>query len=284
MPSRLTVPPSPPVSGPTTGDRVSAATSRIRRLWPQTPSIGLILGSGLHHLADAMETEVEIDFDKLPGLLAPTATGHKGKVRCGWLAGLPVIACQGRLHAYEGHPDSQLRFPVRLFDELGCHTLILSNAAGGVNPEYRVGDVMIVSGHVDLIGSNPLATLANFHVDTSCYSQPLSESAYQLGLEAGRPVHKGTYLAMLGPNYETRAEYRMLRTLGVDTVGMSTAPEADEARRRGLSVLALSTVTNACDPDALHATSGQAVIDAAEAAEGHVRGLVWDVLSTFSLS
>lgn len=277
-----------PVSGPTTGDRISAATARLRRVWNETPAVGLILGSGLHRLADAIETEIEINFDKLPGMLAPTATGHRGRVLCGWLAGLPVIACQGRLHGYEGHRQDQLRFPVRLFDELGCHSIVLSNAAGGVNPNYRVGDVMIVTDHVDLMNGRLLTSLSaressdrapTIAGSKSCYDRSMSQVAYDLAKAAGRPVHQGVYAAMAGPNYETRAEYRMLRTLGIDTVGMSTAPEADEASSRGMRVLALSTVTNACDPDALTETSGAAVIEAAEAAESHVRGIVWDVLS-----
>lgn len=284
MPPRLAPPrPSFAANGPTTGDRISAATARIRRLWSQKPTVGLILGSGLHRLADAIETDVAVEFAELPGMLAPTAQGHKGRILCGWLAGLPVIACQGRLHGYEGHARKQLRFPVRLFDELGCETLVLSNAAGAVNPGYRVGDVMIVTDHVDLIGRPTLAGFldrdADATSDANCYDSEFADIAYRLAVEAGRPVQQGTYAALNGPNYETRAEYRMLQTLGIDTVGMSTAPEADEARRRGLRVLALSTVTNVCDPDALGETSGDAVIAAAEAAESHVRGIVWDVLS-----
>lgn len=297
MPSPISLPPAfQPAGGPTAGDRAAAAASRIRRLWRKTPAVGLILGSGLHRLADVISTEVSVQFSDLPGMLAPTATGHKGRVLCGTLAGLPVIACQGRLHRYEGHSDKQLRFPVRLFDELGCRTLVLSNAAGGVNPEYQVGDVMVVDSQVDLLGGRPLTTLARLigeaaepessagqrRVDKRCYDAGLANTAYQAGLSEGRPVRIGTYAAMQGPNYETRAEYRMLRAMSIDTVGMSTVPEADEAYRRGLRVLALSIVTNACDPDALQETSGEAVIAAAEAAEAHVRGIVWDVLSTIS--
>lgn len=273
---------------PTVGDRVSAATARIQKLWPHRPSVGLILGSGLHRLAEAIEADVSLAFDELPGLLTPTATGHEGRVLCGWLAGLPVVACQGRLHGYEGHPDKQLRFPVRLFDELGCDLLVLSNAAGGVNPAFSVGDVMVVTDHVDLIHRRTLPGLVDYAAGrtsaSDCYDKHLAAAAYRLAVEAGRPVRRGTYAALSGPNYETRAEYRMLRTLGIDTVGMSTAPEADEARRRGLRVLAVSTVTNACDPDALTETSAEDVIAAADAAESHVRGIVWDVLAQWPVA
>lgn len=171
---------------------------------------------------------------------------------------------------------------MRLFAELGCDVAVLSNAAGGVNPRYQVGDVMVVTGHVDLIGRPALSGWIE-HKEcgcrTDCYDAGLAATAYRIAVAAGRPVHQGVYAALDGPNYETRAEYRMLRTLGIDTVGMSTAPEAVVAFEHGLRVLALSTVTNACDPDALSETSGEAVIAAAEAAEGHVRGIVWDVLS-----
>lgn len=294
MPSRLAVstaaPPSTgprPPSGPTAGDRISAAASRIRRLWSKQPAVGLILGSGLHHLADAIKCEVDLDFSDVPGLYAPTATGHRGRLLCGTLAGLPVVGCQGRLHGYEGYDTSQLRFPIRLFDELGCGSVILSNAAGGVNPDYRVGDVMIVDHHLDTIGSPSLLDWSNrsrIEPQRSCYDKSLADIAYRLAIAANRPVRRGTYAALNGPNYETRAEYRMLRTLGVDAVGMSTAPEADEAHRRGLTVLALSIVTNACDPDDLGSTTAEAVIDAAEKAETHVRGIVWDVLSELAVS
>ena len=263
-------------------DRANAAAARIRRLSRQQPRVGLILGSGLSGLADAIELDVAIDFADLPGFVEPTAVGHRGTVFCGHLSGVSVVACGGRAHGYEGHSRPQLEFPIQLFDVLGVDAIVLSNAAGGVNPNYRRGDVMLVGDHLDLIGRSPLAVLRSQRPPTpaaACYCPRLSRAAIAAAAGLGRRLHRGTYAALTGPNYETRAEYRMLRTLSVDAVGMSTAPEAAEARRRGLPVVAFSTITNECDPDALGVTTGEGVVDAASQAEPFLRAVVERVVA-----
>ena len=276
---RLETPPptAPAATRPTVRDRAYAAAARLKRSWYRRPRVGLILGSGLAGLADAIDVEFDVAFEDLPGLLAPTAKGHKGTVLCGLLADVPVVACGGRLHGYEGHPDGQLRFPIRLFDEMGVDAVVLSNAAGGVNPAFRAGDVMLMTDHVDLIGRQSLAELRSLRLPTpaaDCYCPRLCGAAVEAAERIGRPLHRGTYAALTGPTYETRAEYRLFRTLKVDAVGMSTAPEADEAARRGLPVLAFSTITNECDPDCLGETSGDQVVDVASKAEPFLRAVV----------
>ena len=279
MPVFLSDPPpttlAPP--RPTERDRKFAAAARIGKLWRRRPRVGLILGSGLAGLADAIERDETIAFGDLPGFVLPTATGHKGEVICGRLAGVPVIACGGRAHGYEGHPDKQLRFPIGLFHELGVDAVVLSNAAGGVNPAYRAGDVMLVADHLDLINRPTLRELCASRPPTDaarCYCPKLGKAASAAAAALGRRLHRGTYAALTGPNYETRAEYRMLLRIGVDAVGMSTAPEADEARRRGLPCVAFSTITNECDPDALGETTGEGVVHVASGAEPFLRAVV----------
>ena len=276
---RLEPPPptAPAATRPTTRDRAYAAAARLKRAWYRRPRVGLILGSGLAGLAEAIDVEFDVAFEDLPGLLAPTALNHNGTVMCGTLAGVPVVACGGRLHGYEGHPDGQLRFPIRLFDEMGVDAVVLSNAAGGVNPALRKGDVMLMTDHLDLIGRQSLTELRGVRLPTpaaDCYCPRLCGAAEEAAAAIGRPMRRGTYAALTGPTYETRAEYRLFRTLSVDAVGMSTAPEADEAARRGLPVLAFSTITNECDPDCLGETTGAQVVDAAAAAEPYLRAVV----------
>ena len=272
-----------PPTRTTVQDRTFAASGRIGKLWRHRPRVGLILGSGLGGLADAIDADLKIAFEDLPGFVTPTALGHTGTVLCGRLAGVPVVACSGRAHGYEGHPDQQLRFPIRLFHELGVDAVVLSNAAGGINPAFRAGDVMLIGDHLDLIGRPTLRALCSERPPTKaagCYCGRLARAAMKAAALTGRTLHRGTYAALTGPNYETRAEYRMLLRIGVDAVGMSTAPEADEARRRGLPVLAFSTITNECDPDALSETTGQGVVDAAGRAEPFLRDVVRRVLSS----
>ncbi|HMP07499.1 MAG TPA: purine-nucleoside phosphorylase, partial [Lacipirellulaceae bacterium] len=244
------------------------------------PRAGIILGSGLGGLAREIDAAATIDYAELPHFPQPTATGHVGKLVCGVLAGVPVVAFQGRFHLYEGHSAQTASLPVRLLQALGAQGLIVSNAAGGLNPMFGTGDVMLIDDHINFMFANPLIGVNDddlgprFPDMSSPYDRELQRRALEAALAAGFLIHRGVYVAVLGPNYETRAEYRMFRRLGGDAVGMSTVPEVVAARHAGLRVLGLSTITNLGAPDALTATTGHDVLNVASTAEARLGAIV----------
>lgn len=257
----------------------------IRSKFPHSTRYGIILGTGAGKLADEIDSEIEIDYGDIPNFPRSTAMGHKGQLVCGTLAGSHVLAMQGRFHLYEGHPVDQATLPIHTMHQLGIDVLFVSNASGGINPKMNSGDIMLIESHVDfMFRSSP-----NMVSETS-NSRPTARSdAYDaeliLGAEAtarklGFAVHRGVYGAMLGPNYETRAEYRFLRRIGADVAGMSTVPEVTVAARYGMRVLGLSVITNVAKPDVLEATSGQEVIDAAEIAAPNLCKIVVDAIAS----
>ena len=261
---------------------VEEAADWIAERWRHRPFAGVVLGSGLAGLSDHIDVETQCRMADIPHFTAPSADGHDGSLLFGWLGPVPLLAFSGRLHRYERHPHGRITFGIRVLRRLGGRLLALSNAAGGIDPAYRQGDVMILDDHLDLTEGDPLERLFSFDAPTeaaNCYDARLSEWAMANAIRDGRPIRRGCYVAMTGPNYETRAEYRLLRRLGIGTVGMSTAPEAEQARRIGLRVLALSTVTNVCDPDALEPTCHDDVMAAAAKAEEHVREIVREVIT-----
>ncbi|HZS41990.1 MAG TPA: purine-nucleoside phosphorylase [Polyangia bacterium] len=214
------------------------------------PRVGLILGSGLGGFADTLDDRVEVPFERITGLVPATIVGHAGVVAFGRAGALPVAAFKGRIHFYEGHDLARVAFPARLLVALGCKTLILTNAAGGIDPSLAPGEIVILRDHLNLLGGSPLRgpnddSLGPRFPDMSeVYARPLRQIAADAGAEVGLTLRQGVYAACPGPNYETPSEVRMLRTLGADLVGMSTVPEAIAARHLGARVLGLSCVTN----------------------------------------
>ncbi|RMD91559.1 MAG: purine-nucleoside phosphorylase [Calditrichaeota bacterium] len=237
------------------------------------PEIGIILGTGLGALAEEIEKEAVISYEDIPHFPISTVESHAGRLIFGTLSGKQVMAMQGRFHYYEGYSMKQITFPVRVMKFLGAHTLLVSNACGGMNPLFTPGDIMIITDHINLFGDNPLIgpndeTLGPRFPDMSePYTRELIEIAEQIALEEKIKVQKGVYVGLPGPNLETRAEYRFLRFIGADVVGMSTIPEVIVAVHSGMRVLGLSVVTDSCLPDALKPVNIQEILKVAAEAE-----------------
>jgi purine-nucleoside phosphorylase len=231
--------------------KIEQAAAFIKQHAPQSPKIGLILGSGLGILADEIEGAVKLKYEDIPDFPVSTVEGHAGQLVFGTLEGVSVVAMQGRFHFYEGYSMDKVTFPVRVMKELGVEALIVTNAAGGINTAFRAGDLMIITDHINFMGTNPLIgpNEADFGVRfpdmSSAYDKDLSQLAEKMAQELQIPVQKGVYTAVTGPSYETPAEVRFLRTLGSDAVGMSTVPEVIVAKHAGLRVLGISCISNA---------------------------------------
>ena len=217
---------------------------------PLRPRIGLVLGSGLGSFADQLSDATRIPYANIPFFPRSTAVGHAGQMVIGQADGIPVAVMQGRVHLYEGYTAREVSFPIRVFDQMDIHAVILTNAAGGINLEYQQGALVVITDHINLQGDNPLAGPNDdrfgprFPDMTLAYWKPYREIALQAAKKAGKTLYQGVYAALLGPNYETPAEIRYLRTIGADLVGMSTVPEVIVARHMGIKVLAISCVTN----------------------------------------
>lgn len=266
-------------------DQTASAADYIRSKWPTKPRVAIILGSGLGRFADHLTVDAAIQYANIPHFPRTTALGHRGQLVCGSLANVPVVAMQGRFHLYEGYSAQQATLPVRVLHHIGAEILIVSNASGGLNPALCSGDVMLIEDQINLMWKNPLIgpnddQLGPRFPDMSCpYDLDLLNQAADAARRNGFDCHLGVYAAFTGPTYETRSEYRLLRRLGADVVGMSTVPETIVAQHVGMRVLGLSAVTNLCRPDTLESTSGQEVIAAAELAEPRMRTLVEAVIS-----
>lgn len=266
--------------------QIVAASRFIHGRWSQTPRVGIVLGSGLGGFAAHIAQPTIIPYREIPHFPSATAMGHAGQLVCGLVADVPVITMQGRFHYYEGHAAPQITLPIRALRALGAEWLVVSNASGGVNPHFQVGDIMILDDHINLMFVNPLIGMNDERLGPRFpdLSQPYDYELIDRGLRIARNhdfvAHRGVYAALTGPTYETRAEYRMLRKLGADAVGMSTVPEVLVAVHGGMKVFALSVITNACSPDALTVTTGEEVIIAARSAEANMRQLVWGLIET----
>ncbi|MCC6494599.1 MAG: purine-nucleoside phosphorylase [Pirellulales bacterium] len=265
-------------------DQSQAAAAAIREQWPETPRAGIILGTGLGKLADEIESAAVIDYEQIPHFPRSTAVGHRGRLVCGRLAGAAVVAMEGRFHQYEGYPLQQITLPVRVMKALGAQLLIVSQAVGGMNPYYRSGDVMIIDDHINLMGDNPLIGVNDDRLGPRFpdMSAPYTPELIDAGLEIARRenfvAHRGVTVAVTGPNLETRAEYRFLRMIGADVVGMSTIPEVLVAVHSGMEVFGLSVVTDMCLPDALKPANVEDIIAVANAAQPKLRALVLGIL------
>ncbi|MBL0175825.1 MAG: purine-nucleoside phosphorylase [Ignavibacteria bacterium] len=249
------------------------------------PRVGIILGTGLGGLVDEIDTAEVIDYGDIPHFPVSTVESHKGKLIFGTLSGADVVVMQGRFHYYEGYTLKQVTFPVRVMHALGVDTLLISNAAGGMNPLFRRGDVMVIHDHINLIGDNPLIgpnddSLGPRFPDMSePYALPLIRIAERVALDLKIPLQKGVFVAVAGPNLETRAEYRFLRGIGADAVGMSTVPEDIVAVHMGMRVLGFSIITDECFPDALEPVDVPAIIRTANETEPRLRAIMRGVIA-----
>lgn len=271
-------------------DEIQAAAQAVRDRWPIAPRVGLILGTGLGGLAAEIDVATAIDYEEIPHFPRSTSVSHKGRLVCGMLEGVPIVAMEGRHHAYEGYPLDRITFPVRVMRALGAETLIVSNACGGMNPNHAAGDVVVIDDHINLLPGNPLVGVNDdrlgprFPDMSHPYDRALSDEALAIARREDFVAHRGVYVAVLGPNLETRAEYRFLRMIGADVVGMSTVPEVIVAVHSNMRVLGLSIVTDLCLPDALEAASVEAILATAARAEPNLRKLVRGVLRSDALN
>jgi len=242
------------------------------------------LGTGLGQLAEEMTVELELPYEEIPHFPVSTVESHAGKLLIGYLGGKSVMAMQGRFHYYEGYSMNQIAFPVRVAKMLGIQTLLVSNACGGLNPNFERGDIMLINDHINFLGDNPLIgpndpDLGPRFPDMSQpYTERLLATAEQVALDAGIKMHQGVYLAVSGPMMETKAEYRYMRQLGADVVGMSTVPEVIAAVHMSMEVLGISVITDECFPDALEPVSLDDVLEAAAMAEPQLTRVVVGVL------
>ena len=260
----------------------------IQKACPLSPRAGLILGSGLGNLAEQIGQEAVFDFKDLPHFPISTATGHAGRLIFGELVGVPIIAMQGRFHLYEGYSPEEVALPIRVMKMLGAETVILTNAAGGLQPYHQPGDVLVIDDQINLMFRNPLVGANDedlgprFPDMAAPYDQQLIQLVLSIARRHNFVCHHGVYVGMLGPTYETRAEYRYLRAIGGDVVGMSTVPETIAAVHAGLRVIGISMIANVARPDSLEATSGEEVIDIVAKAGEKASAIISGVLPEIS--
>jgi len=265
-------------------NQIQEAVAVIRQHWSETPRCGIILGTGLGGMAEEIQQATYIDYEEIPHFLRSTAISHRGRLVCGRLEGVPVVVMEGRFHKYEGYSLKQITLPVRVMKALGAELLIVSNACGGMNPFFRCGDIMVIDDHINLMGDNPLIGINDdrlgprFPDMSEPYDRKLIDRVLAIARRHDIVCHRGVFVAVTGPNLETRAEYRFLRGIGADAVGMSTVPEVIVAVHCGLRVLGLSIVTDMCLPDALEPADVPKIIATAKAAEPKLRTLVREVV------
>jgi len=270
--------------------QIQEAKSFVQSRWKGQPSVGIILGTGLGGLTEDIRAEASIPYGDIPHFPTSTAPSHKGQLVCGQLAGKSVVAMEGRIHFYEGWSLQQITFPVRVMKALGCQALIVSNACGGMNPQWAKGDIMLIEDHINLMGDNPLIgpndDRLGIRFPDMChpYDEELLALAQRVALEEKIVCHKGVFVAVPGPNLETRAEYRFLRNIGADVVGMSTVPEVIVGVHANLRILGLSVITDMCLPDALEPAVLADIIAVANAAEKKLRVLVRRVVGELKLT
>jgi len=249
------------------------------------PAIGIILGTGLTKLLDEVRDPKAIDYTALPHMPRSTAPGHHGRLVFGRLAGKPVVVMDGRFHLYEGYRAEEVVYPIRVMRQLGVNTLLVSNVSGGLNPAFKIGDLMLISDHLNLMGTSPLvgendeALGPRFPDMSQPYDPALLELARQAGKAEGLPMREGVYAGMLGPQLETKAEYRWLRAMGADAVGMSTIPEVIAALHGGMRVLAVSLVSDLCIPETLKPVAIEEIIAVANRAEPLLTKLFLNVVT-----
>jgi len=271
-------------------DQIQESLRYIRSRWSGTAKVGIVLGTGLGNLAKQIQAESVFAYEDIPHFPRSTVETHAGNLVIGTLNGISVAAMEGRFHAYEGYDSKQITFPVRVLQALGAEMLIVSNACGGMNPQYRQGDIMVIEDHINMLGINPLVGINDDRLGPRFpdMCEPYDKKLIDLALEVARQenfvAHKGVYVAVLGPNLETRAEYRFLRGIGADVVGMSTVPEVLVAVHCGMKVLGLSIVTDMALPDALKPAVVEEIIATANEAEPKLTKIVCGVLAQLCAS
>jgi purine-nucleoside phosphorylase len=265
--------------------KVQETVNFLRSQTSFVPEIGIILGTGLGQLASEIKSELIISYDAIPYFKRPTVESHSGRLIFGKLNTKKVVAMQGRFHYYEGYEMIAITFPVRVMQALGIKTLIVSNAAGGLNPKFKVSDIMVITDHINLMGNNPLRGINDprlgprFPDMYNCYDKDLIALAKKIAQRLKIKLQAGVYIAVMGPNLETAAEYRALRILGADAVGMSTVPEVIVARQIGLKVLGFSVITDMGIPDMLKPCNFAEILKAADAAEPKLTKLIINIVS-----
>lgn len=268
--------------------RLHEAVDEVRALGGPVPRVGIVLGTGLGGLAGAIDVQASVPYRDLPHFPVSTVESHEGRLLLGTLEGVPVVAMQGRFHRYEGYSFRQIVFPIRVMKLLGADTLIVSAACGGMNPLWGPGDLVLLDDVINLMGSSPLVgpnleELGPRFPDMSApFDAALQEVAQDVAMDARLALRRGVYVAVVGPQLETRAEYRMLRGMGADVVGMSTVPEVIAARHMGMRVLAVAIITDQCLPDALEEADVPTIIATAQAAEPELATLVRGVLGVLA--
>jgi purine-nucleoside phosphorylase len=268
--------------------QIEEAVAHLRKTWTQVPRVGLILGTGLGGLAEQIEVDCSIPYGEIPHFPVSTVTSHAGRLTCGRLCGVPIVAMEGRFHYYEGYSLQQVTFPVRVMRALGIEVLVLTNAAGGINPQLDLADVVVLEDHINLLPDNPLRGVNDDRLGPrfpdlcAPYDRQLIDEAIACGLKLGLAVKKGVFVAVSGPNLETRAEYRMLKLLGADVVGMSTVPEVLVAAHAGLRVVAFSIVTDRCLPDALEPVELPKILEVAARGGAKLAQLIPALLAKLS--
>ena len=266
-------------------DKINETVEHIRGHWDGNPKVGIILGTGLGSFAEKIDVEAALDYGDIPNFPKSTALSHKGRLVCGKLNGLSVMAMEGRLHMYEGYPLKEITLPVRVMKAMGADLLVVSNACGGLNPYFKNGDIMMIEDQINLMGDNPLIGINDdrlgprFPDMCEPYSQALVDRALEVARQENIVAHKGVFVAVAGPNLETRAEYRFLRTIGADVVGMSTVPEVIVAVHAGMRVVGFSVITDMCLPDALKPADPHEIVAVANAAEPKLTKLLLGVLA-----
>jgi purine-nucleoside phosphorylase len=264
--------------------RAAVSAIRARSAGVAAPEVAIILGTGLGALGEAIRADASVAYEDIPGFPLSTVESHTGRLMLGSFGGRRVAAMQGRFHRYEGYSLQQVTFPVRVLHALGARTLVVSNACGGMNPEWRAGELMLFADHINLLGDSPLigtnddALGPRFPDMSEPYDAALRAIARSVAAERRITLREGVYVAVPGPNLETRAEYRMLRTLGADVVGMSTVPEVIVAKHAGMRVLGVSIITDMCLPDALEPATLDGILAMARRAEPDLTALVRGVL------
>ncbi len=264
---------------------LAEAVAVIRSGCQLKPHIGLILGTGLGQLADKIDVQHRIPYDQIPHFPVSTVESHRGELLLGRLQDLPVVCMKGRMHIYEGYSAREVTFPVRVMASLGIKTLLISNACGGMNPDYRRGELMLLSDHINLQGVNPLVGPnvdewgPRFPDMSEPYDVELRRTALQMAKTHAIQLHEGVYVSVLGPNLETKAEYKFLREIGADAVGMSTTPEVIAARHMNLRVMAIGAITDECFPETLQPVTIEEVIEAAQIAEPHLTTIMAEVVA-----
>jgi purine-nucleoside phosphorylase len=267
-------------------DKILDAKRHIESKTKIKPSWGIILGTGLGKLAESITTEAVIPYKDIPHFPVPTFEEHAGNLLMGTLSGKPVMVMQGRFHIYEGWSMQEIAFPIRVMKFMNVSSLIISNAAGGINPLFPPGTIMAITDHINLLGSNPLIGSNDNRVGprfpdmSQPYSSALIEAAMKAALDCKIRLERGVYAAMTGPCLETRAEYRMLKILGADCIGMSTVPEVIAAVHAGIRVLGLSVITDSCLPDALEAADIKKIIKTADEAQPYLVKIIEKVLES----